>query len=210
MRILKIFGDNEKNIKTIKAFLEQGKIIVFPTDTVYGLVCDAKNAGAVKKIFEIKKRPREKPLGIFVKDIKMAKRFAQINKRKERFLKKVWPGKMTVVLKRKEMLPEILFAKKKTIGLRIPDYKLIKDLFLKINFPLAQTSANISGKPATGRIKEVLEYFTSQKVKPDLVLDAGNLKRAKASSVLGLAFKIPKILRSGEMEKSQLEWLQKI
>jgi len=204
MEILKVFKENKEIIKKIKESLEKGKIIVFPTDTVYGLICNARNEKATKKIFKIKKREKKKPLGIFVRNIKMAKKFAEIDKEKEKFLEKIWPGKMTIIFKRKGKLPKILFGKQKTIGIRIPDYKLIKDLFFKINFPLAQTSANISGKEAPTDIKKVLAYFRNQKEKPDLILDKGVLKKAKASTVLDLSGKTPKILRKGEISEKNI------
>ncbi|GAH71161.1 unnamed protein product, partial [marine sediment metagenome] len=132
---------------------------------------------------------------IFVKDLKTAKRLAQINKNQEKFLRKVWPGKVTTVLKRKNKLPKILFVERKTIGLRIPDYKIINQLLLIINRPLAGTSANISGRPPSTKIEEVINQFKKQKSQPDLIIDAGNLPKSKPSTVLDLRISPPKILR---------------
>jgi len=84
----------ESAIKAIK----KGKVLIFPTDTVYGLICDAKNKKAVEKIFKIKNRPKNKPLPVFVKNIEMAKKLAKISGKQEKFLKKVWPGRVTAVL----------------------------------------------------------------------------------------------------------------
>ena len=173
----------------------QGEVVVCPTDTVYGLLADATNEKAVKKLLKIKKRRAQKPIPIFVKDIKMAKKLALINKNQENFLKKVWPGKVTIVLKRMGKLPRILFGNKKTIGLRIPDYKIINQLLLIINRPLTGTSANISGKPPSTKIKEVISQFKNQKYLPDLIIDAGNLPKSKPSIVLDLTISPPKILR---------------
>ena len=178
-------------VKSIK----QGEVVVCPTDTVYGLIADATNEKAVKKLLKIKKRNTQKPIPIFVKDIKIAKKFALINKNQEKFLKKVWSGKVTVVLKRKGKLPRILFRNKKTIGLRIPDYKIINQLLLIINRPLTGTSANISGQPPSTKIKEVISQFKNQKFQPDLIIDAGNLPKSKPSIVLDLTTSPTKILR---------------
>lgn len=178
-------------VKSIK----QGEVVVCPTDTVYGLLADATNEKAVKKLLKIKKRRTQKPIPIFVKDLKTAKRLAQINKNQEKFLRKVWPGKVTIVLKRKNKLPKILFAERKTIGLRIPDYKIINQLLFIINHPLTGTSANISGKSPSTKIKEVISQFKNQKFQPDLIIDAGNLKPGKPSTVLDLTILPPKILR---------------
>ena len=171
--------------KAVKA-IREGKILVCPTDTVYGLVCDAANKKAVEKLFKIKKRPRNKPIPIFVRDIKMAKKLAKIDKEKELFLKQVWPGKVTVVLKSKNQ---------GKIGLRIPKYKWLLGLAEQLNRPLTGTSANISGRPASTKIKEVFRQFRGQKHQPDLVINAGDLKKSKPSTVIDLTVWPPKILR---------------
>lgn len=102
---------------------------------------------------------------IFVRDIKIAKKLAEIDKKQEKFFKKVWSEKVTVVLRRRKdcKLPKILFENKKTIGLRIPDYKLINILLKELNRPLAGTSANISNSPPSTKIREVKNQFENQK-----------------------------------------------
>ena len=202
MSILKV---NQRNLKTIVKItvksIKQGKVVVCPTDTVYGLLADATNEKAIKKLLKIKKRRTQKPIPVFVNDLKTAKRLAQINKNQEKFLRKVWPGKVTTVLKRKNKLPKILFTGKKTIGLRIPKYKLVQDLFKKLNCPLTGTSANISGKPASNNIKEIINQFKNQPSAKnsggqlDLIINAGNLPKSKPSTVLDLTIWPPKILR---------------
>lgn len=198
MKILKIKNKNlKKLIEELSEKLKNGEIIVFPTDTVYGLLADAKNKKAVEKVFKIKKRKKGKALPIFVKDIEMAKKFAFINKSQERFLKKFWPGKVTFILKRKKA--KIYGVKKETIALRIPKYRLINLLLKKLNFPLTGTSANISGTPPSTKIKEVLNQFKNKKFQPDLILDAGNLKFSLPSTIIDLTKGKPKILRKGEI-----------
>ena len=196
MRILKV---NQKNLKevieTALQLVKEGKVIICPTDTVYGLICDATNIKAVRRLLKIKRRPKNKPIPIFVKNLKMAKKFAEIDKKQEKILRAVWPGKVTTVLKRKNGLPRVLFGKEKTIGLRIPDYRLINELFKNLNRPLAETSANISGRPTLTKIKEIIKQFKSQKYQPDLIIDAGNLYKSKPSIVLDLTIWPPKILR---------------
>jgi len=195
MKILKIRGKNFKEIaKIVAKSTRKGKVVVCPTDTVYGLICDATNKKAVEKLFKIKKRTKRKPIPIFVKDLKMAKKFADIDKNQEKFLKKVWPGKIIVVLKRKNKLPKILFGRTKTIGLRIPNYEIINQLLMIINSPSTGTSANISGKPSSTKINEITSQFKSQKYQPDLIIDAGNLPKSKPSIIIDLTEFPPKIL----------------
>jgi L-threonylcarbamoyladenylate synthase len=196
MRILKIKSKNLKGIiSQATDAINNGEIVICPTDTVYGLLGNASNKKAVEKIFKIKKRTKGKPIPIFVKDIKIAKKLAFIDREKEKFLKMVWPGKVTVVLKRRNVLPKILSGRTKTIGLRVPDYKLVNNLLLKLNRPLTGTSANISGKPASTKIREVIKQFEKGKIKPNLILDAGNLKPSSPSKVINLAEEKIKILR---------------
>jgi len=196
MTVLKTNRKNFKEIATITVeAIKEGKVIICPTDTIYGLICDATNMKAVRELLKIKRRPKDKPIPIFVKNLKMAKKLAKINKKQEKILRAVWPGKVTTVLKRKNGLPRVLFGKEKTIGLRIPDYRLINELFKKLNRPLVETSANISGRPTLTKIKEIIKQFKSQRYQPDLIIDAGNLFKSKPSVVLDLTSWPPKILR---------------
>jgi len=204
MRILKV---NQKNLKEVtekvQQLVKEGKVIICPTDTVYGLVCDATNIKAVRRFLKIKRRPKNKPIPIFVKNLKMAKKLAKIDKKQEKILKAVWPGKATTVLKRTCFRKgfggrgkiRLYGVDKKTIALRLPDYKLLNVLLKKLNCPLAETSANISGRPTLTKIKEIIKQFKSQKYQPDLAIDAGNLLKSRPSVVLDLTSWPPKILR---------------
>ena len=196
MRVLKISQKNLKLVmKEVIKSIKEGKVIIFPTDTVYIPLADAANQKAVKKVFQIKQRSQNKPIPIFVKDMKMAKKLAKIDKAQEKFLKAVWPGKVTVVLKRKRKKIELFGVDRKTIAIRIPNFKLINFLLEKLNTSLVGTSANISGQPASGNLKKVLRQFKDKKYQPDLVIDAGNLPRRRPSVVLDLTRLPPKILR---------------
>lgn len=198
---MEILNLNQKNlpkiIKRLTKSLKQANVIVCPTDTVYGLIADATNKKAVKKLFKIKKRDFKKPVPIFVKDIEMAKKLAFVNKEQEKFLKKAWPGKVTAVLKLKIVNSKLKIygIEKKTIALRIPKYKFIQELLKRVNRPLTGTSANISGKPASTKIKEVISQFRKEKLQPDLIINAGNLKKNKPSTVIDLTLTPPTILR---------------
>lgn len=208
MEVLKVNPKNfKKAVKIAIKSIKNGKILVCPTDTVYGLICDATNKKAVKKLFKIKKRGAQKSIPIFIKDIRTAEKLAFINQNQEKFLKKVWPGKVTVILKRKRKT-KLYGVDKKTIGLRIPKYKLVNELLKKLNLPLTGTSANISGQPPSTKIKEVIKQFQPTTKfgggQPDLVIDAGNLKKSKPSTVIDLTKKKPKILRTGQVSKKEL------
>lgn len=204
MEVLKIFPkDFEKALRKTTEIIKQGGVIVCPTDTVYGLVADARDKAAVKKVFRIKKRRLRKPPPVFIKNLKRAKSLAEINKTQEQFLKKIWPGKITVVLRIKAIkFPRDILSKDKKIGLRIPNYKFLNLLLEKLDCPLIGTSANISGQKPSTKIKEVLKQFENQRYQPDLILDAKNLKPSLPSTVIDLtSFKI---LRKGEFSKQEI------
>lgn len=200
MIVLKINRKNFKEIVTITVeAIKEGKVIICPTDTVYIPAADATNKKAVKKVFLMKKRSLKKPIPIFVKDIKIAKKIAEIDKKQEQFLKSVWPGKVTAVLKRLQLSHrpkgiKLYGVAEDTIALRIPNFKLVDFLLKELNRPLVGTSANISGKPASGNLKEVLDQFKGQKHQPDLVINAGILP-GKPSKVMDLTVSPPQILR---------------
>jgi len=204
MKRLVLSKSFKKIIKEATTEIKRGEAVVCPTDTVYGLICDATSEAAIRLLFKIKKRPLKKPIPVFVKDIKMAKNLALINKKQERFLKRVWPGKVTVVLKAQKTLPRGVVGSDNTIGLRIPDHKLVSILLKKTKVPLSGTSANISGKPASTKIREVMSQLKKEKVQPNLIIDAGNLEPAKPSTVVDLTKSRLKILRAGEIKKEKL------
>lgn len=178
----------KNNIKEIITALKKGAVLVLPTDTVYGLICNASNNIAVAKIFKIKKREKSKPLGVFVKDIKSAKKLAIIDKA-EKFLKN---NKNTVILNVKKKNLSNLVYKNNTIGIRIPKYKLLNLVLNKFNKPIAQTSANISGRPATVKINNILKQFKNTDV---LIVDVGNLPKNKPSAIIDLTNNNIKIIR---------------
>lgn len=208
MNIIKIDPENlrasQYGIEKAAELIWRGGIAVIPTDTVYGLAADATNEQAVRKIFKIKKRPETKPLPLVVRDLAMVKKVAYVNSRLERILSLIWPGPITVLLEKKHNLPEPVTAGRKTIGLRIPDYKITHLLIESLGRPITATSANISGKEPSTKIEEVVDQFRKEFFKPDLVLDAGDLKFSEPSTVLDLTAAKPKIIRIGPVNPKKL------
>lgn len=200
MIVLKISARNlGSKIKTIVKAVKEGKILICPTDTVYGLIANARDEKVVKKLFKIKCRQSQKTLPIFVKSLKMVKELAFVDEKQEKFLRKVWPGKITVILNAKPKARKLfkfgIVSSEKKIGLRIPKYKLVNLILKKLDSPLTGTSANISGKPVSTKIKEIIRQFKNRKHQPDLVVDAGDLPKSKPSTVLDLTTFPSKILR---------------
>lgn len=205
----KLFGRNRKfeilpaRSKNTPAraveYLGRGQVLVCPTDTVYGLLADATDERAVRKVFEIKERDRRKPLPIFIKDMQMAKKYAFLNKEIEAFLEEIWPGKITIALKRKKNgLAHSVYTDNKTIAMRIPDSKLVKEILEKFGKPVTATSANPAGLPSTVKIDKIFEYFEENQIRPDLILDAGDLPESNPSTIIDFSSDKPKIIRKGK------------
>src|SRR3989344_6315117 len=195
MKVLRLTSDDfEKILKEAVRSLKKGNVLACPTDTVYGFVADATNASAVRKIFRIKGREKGKSIPIFVKDITMARTLAKISKVQEKFIGKVWQGKVTVVLESKNKLPKEL-GTAKTIGLRQPKYKFLNLLLEAYGKPLTGTSANLSSTPSLSDSKEIIAQFQNRKHKPDTVLDAGVLPKSKPSKVIDITEAKHKVIR---------------
>ncbi len=188
-----------KSVKIIK----RGGTVVCPTDTVYGILANADDQYAVRRIFKIKKRPFSRPLPLLIKDIEMAKQLAWIDARIEKILKAVWPGAVTVVLNKKKRVPDIITAGRPTVALRISKHFFIEDLFKFLTFPLIGTSANISGEGSICNADDIIKNFNKEYYCPDLVLDNGLLK-SSSSTILDLTTPSPKISRVGPVNKEEL------
>ena len=191
MEIFQIDGNSVgKAVEVLKA----GGVVVSPTDTVYGFLADMQSPQAIEKIFQIKERDSSKPLGIFVKDLDMAKDVAVISSTQEEYLKEVWPGKVTAVLDQKGELPKELGVEN-TIGVRVPDYPLLIQIIERLGNPVVQTSANIAGDKPLGDAEEIKEVFGDREYAPDILLDAGALPASEPSTVIDITGNEKKILR---------------
>ena len=182
-------------LNAIAKLVKAGNVVIFPTDTVYGFLADATNKEAVKRVFQIKQRSFKKLLPLFVKDIEMAKKIAYISKGQEKFLRKSWPGKVTVVLKRKKSSIKLYGVRQETIALRIPKFNPINFLLKELGVPLVGTSANIAGEPSSGKLKEVLKQFKGKQHQPNFAVDGGVLS-GKLSKVVDITTRPYTILRA--------------
>lgn len=196
MRICKIDKNNpDKKIIALAAkVIKNGGVIIYPTDTIYGLGANALDKKSVKKIYEIKKRPKAKPLSIAVKDIKMAKKYCDIGKIQEEIFRCLLPGLFTLIFSAKKS-GKIFTAFKNTLSVRIPDFKIAKLLSGQLGIPYTATSANISGLPGSGDIRKVLKQLANKKDQIDLVVDAGILPQKNPSTIIDLTGSEPKIIR---------------
>ena len=196
--------NNPKIIHKAITVIQRNGSIVYPTDTVSGLGLMSFRSILLARLFNKKKRPETKPVPVMIGDIAMAKKLAFVDRKTEKVLEAVWPGPVTVVLKKREIVPDILTAGKMTIGLRIPDCRLIQILLANLEEPITATSANFSGSPPLISAVEIIEIFAKAYPRPDLILDAGDLPNSPPSTVLDLTGSQPKILRVGPTSKKDL------
>lgn len=205
MERLKLEESNSQVILSLmRETLRAGKLVIAPTDTVYGILGRADDEETTKKIFAVKKRSEEKALPIFIKSVVEARRFAYISDAKAKFLETIWPGPVTAVFHHKEKLPKILTGSKDTIGMRIPNHQWLLLLLADIPFPLAQTSANISGEPPAKNGDEVLRYFSDSPNAPALLIDGGEITRT-SSTVVDYTREHPLLIRAGVTTRVELE-----
>ena len=205
---LNIFIFNKKNLsKTIKS-LNNGGVAGLPTETVYGLGGSAYSKKAVKKIFKLKGRPQFNPLIVHYLNIKDAEKDVILNKHFEKLYKQFCPGPITFVLKRKNnsKINPLTCANLKTVAIRFPRNKIIREILKKTTFPLAMPSANISSNVSPVNSKDVFDEF---KKKLNIIIDGGKCKIGIESTVVDLT-SYPKILRPGVIDKKSIEKILKI
>ncbi|MEM7029175.1 MAG: L-threonylcarbamoyladenylate synthase [Chloroflexota bacterium] len=186
---------NPDAIAQAVALLQQREVIAIPTDTVYGVAALALNPDAVAKIFQVKERPLDKPLPVFVPTIDDLDLVCQnVSANVVAILAKHWPGALTAVLPVSPKLPKIVVNNGDTVGVRIPDYPLITQLLAELQQPLAVTSANRSGYSNT---QTALEVETQLKGRIPLILDGGPTASSVASTVVDFTQEPPQVLRQG-------------
>jgi len=194
----------EKVIKQAYLILKKGEVIVYPTETSYGLGGDATQKKAVKKIFKIKKRVLNKPVTFLVSSFKMAKCYFKFDKISWRLAKKYWPGPLTLVLGKNQKKKKKVYAdplgENKTFGVRISSQPVARRLVKVLRRPLVTTSANISGDQPAYSVSDVIKQFKNKKYQPDLILDFGKLKKIKTSTVIKIENNSIKVLRPGPIK----------
>lgn len=175
--------------------LKKGEVIVYPTDTIYGLGCLASNAKAIKKIKLIKKRDSNKPLLILVSSLSMAKRYSIISKKQELIIKKIWAKNRptSIILQHRNLLPHELVSEKMGLAIRLPKSDFLRKMIKMVRVPIVSTSFNISGEPVWNRV-DSLTSLIQNKSNPELVIDGGVLKN-KASKLVDARGSKIKIIR---------------
>jgi L-threonylcarbamoyladenylate synthase len=180
--------------------LVNGNVIVYPTDTLYGLGADIFNEDAVRKVFEIKKRPTNMPLSVAVSNFEMLEKIAIVDDRTRLLAESFLPGKLTLILKKKECISDIVTGGLDKVAVRIPDNKISLELLSRFG-PLTATSANVHGKETPGIISDIIMQFKEDDI--SVYLDIGRLE-GQPSTIVDVTEKQIKILREGAIAKSDI------
>lgn len=179
--------------------LRGGGLLVAPSDTVYGLVCDATNESAVKKLIAVKNRPYGKPISVFTDGLGMIESLVTVGNHQS-ILQTLLPGPFTVILPSKQKVCSLLESERKTLGVRLPAYEWIQNLVHAYGKPLTATSANISGKSPHYEAQGFMNELSSEKRKLiDAIVDMGKLPRNKPSTIVDLTGSSLKLLRHGDV-----------
>lgn len=175
--------------------LNRGEVIVYPTDTIYGLGCVASDVKAIKKIKLIKKRDANKPLLILVSSLYMAKKYCFVSKKQEEILKELWTSKRptSVILRHRNLLPKELIPKHEGIAVRLPKSDFLRKMIRTAGTPIVSTSFNVSGEPVWNQVAFLADKKLT-KADPDLIIDGGELNN-KASKIIDLTGDVIKVIR---------------
>ncbi|MGD9693449.1 MAG: L-threonylcarbamoyladenylate synthase [Phycisphaerales bacterium] len=183
--------------------LREGRLVAFPTETVYGLAADARNPAAVRHVFDLKQRPPRNPLIVHVPDVATAKTLVSAwPAEADALAREFWPGPLTLVLPRSLNVHDVITAGGPTVAIRCPDHPLALALLRAFGGPLVGPSANPSGTVSPTRAEHVSAAFTPQQVH---VLDGGPCRVGIESTVLSLAHSPARILRQGAISADDIQ-----
>ena len=184
-----------EKIRIAADFIKKGGLVAFPTETVYGLGANALNPKAVLALFKAKKRPLDNPPIVHVGNAKNVYKLAKtVSPKAERLMKEFWPGPLTLIFQRSEIVPDVTVTGLDTIAIRMPKHNVALALIRESGCPIAAPSANLAGKPSPTSAKHVLDDLNGR---IDAVLDAGSTHIGVESTVLDMTVDPPQVLRPG-------------
>lgn len=190
------------NIEVAARLIREGKLVAFPTETVYGLGADALNPIAVAKIFELKERPAFDPLIVHIADRNDLKKLTGIaDERVLHLTERFWPGPLTIIMPKREIVPDIVTSGLPTVGIRMPDNEIALELIHRSGCPIAAPSANKFGRISPTSARHVKKQLPGV----DYILDGGNTKVGIESTIIAITVKGFQVLRSGIITREEIE-----
>jgi L-threonylcarbamoyladenylate synthase len=198
---MEIIKNGKEALHIAVSILQKGGLVIYPTETLYGIGADATNPKAIEKLSEYKNRPFGKPYSIAVTNQLMAEEYVELNATAKNIYKEFLPGPLTVISKGKHKVARGVESEDGTLGVRIPDYKLVTDIVESFGKPITSTSANASYKKRPYTISDIFDNISDkQKCLIDLVIDAGELPVNEPSTVIDTTLDDPITLRQGEIK----------
>ena len=188
------FNPQPRLMKQVVEQLKSGAVICYPTDTGYGIGCDIFNARAIKRVMQIKSRPANKPFSFMCSDLTHIAKYAHVSNTAYRLLKKSLPGPYTFVLPGTKLVPKVMVTKQKTVGIRVTENEICRQLISLLGNPLVNTSIPAEDGPPPGEPFEI-DLMIGNRV--DLVIDGGPVY-SDPSSLIDLTGDYPEILREGK------------
>ena len=189
----------------IERYLKAEKLIIYPTDTVYGVGGIIESEETIENIYKAKERNFKSPLIVLVSDMEKIEKIAYINEKNrekiEKLIKRFWPGGLTIILKRKDNVPDIMVSGGATVGVRMPEHEIALNIISRAGGMLPTTSANISGEATPKSYAELSEEFKSR---VDIIVDGGECPIGSASTIIDMSDE-PKILRLGAISVEEIE-----
>ena len=193
---------DETKLEVVGKTIANGGIVIFPTETVYGIGTNGLSENAIKNLYSVKKRNLNKPISLLISSIDMVNEIAyDISDIEYKLMNAFFPGPFTIVLKKKNIISDILTAGKDTVGVRMPDCEITQKLIEFAGCPIAAPSANITGKPSGTKVDDFIQDFHN---KVDYIIDNGDAKIGLASTIVQVIDGIPHILREGLITKEQI------
>ena len=194
----------EEEIEEAAREIVKGNLVLFPTETVYGIGANALDEEAVKKIFIAKGRAQDNPLIVHVSNMQMVEDIVEsIGDLERKLIQRFWPGPLTIIFQRKskEVIPNIVTANLDTVGVRMPSNGIAKELIGKAGVPIAAPSANVSGKPSGTKVEDIITELDG---KVEYILDGGFTDIGLESTVIKVEDNKINILRPGKITKEQI------
>ena len=194
-----VINESQDSLKKAVLFLKNAKLVAIKTETVYGLACESSSSIAIKKVYNLKKRPLFNPLIIHVNSIELAEKISVINDDSRKIMEEFWPGPLTLILTRKKnnLVHELAVSGLETIAIRIPSSEFVLKLISKLNKPVAAPSANESGYISSTDAAHVVDSFGE---KVDLIIDSGRTEYGVESTILDMTTNPYEIKRLGVID----------
>ncbi len=195
----------ERAVEVAAGVLRRGGVIIYPTDTLYGLGADSLNAGAVRKVFRIKGRESDEPLSNIVLNMDMTEQYAYVTPHARVLAEAFLPGPLTLILKKREGVRGAVGGGASTFGVRVPASEFCLKLAERFGGPYTSTSANISGEESGQSVEEILEQLGDGAALIDLVIDGGTLESRTPSTIVDVTGERARILREGVIPREDID-----